>query len=239
MPTLYKKYNVDSIIRKLSIEKMQDWGIRTSKRLNLSGDILQDRISEIYWSVGDLEISLGYTLWCLDYCKFPKGKSGDTYSEGQIPVIDIPETHFWFHIHNSRECMYRCWERIKSLLNSVCYPKSTDKKLYFNNLIDKIKMDPQFNSNPKLNELEKLGEIWKKVAGLRNKSSHKESSPLKSIKIETKNTGLYNRSGEGLNHIYYEFKSLNNEVKVITDLYKKLILSIKVVQEFIDIISRR
>ena len=231
---LFKKNKLDWITLLLPLDKMQNWALLTSKRLKISRRILSERISELFWSVGYSQLSLGYSLWCLEHCKYPNGVSGVAFFESEIPnAIDIPAIHFCYHLHTSEECLYRCWERITSIVQAICY-HNINEKLYFNGLVNKIKNDTRYNINPKLKELSKLEKTWNKVARLRNLSSHQESSPMKLRKIEGKESGLYDPRGKVILCADYSYKNLNSEIPEIQDLYKRLLSSIRTMKEFID-----
>ncbi len=209
----------------------------TARRLRISKYDLSEKISELYWSIGNSQLSIGYSLLCLGHCEYPSGVSGMALSEPEIPnAIDISEIHFWYHLHNSKESIYRSYERIKAVLRLVCYPLS-NKKIYLNALINEIKNDTRYNNNPKLKELVKLEGLWNEVAEIRNKSSHQESSPMKSMDIEGKESILFGSDGDKINYLAYKYENLNNELQKIKDIFNKLLPSIKRMKEFIDNIN--
>ena len=100
--------------------------------------------------------------------------------------------------------------------------------------MERVALSDRYNINPKLKGLSKLEKIWNKVARLRNLSSHQESSPMKSRKIDGKESGLYDSRGNVILCANYSYKNLNSEIQEIQDLYKRLLSSIRTMKEFID-----
>src|SRR3989338_7324511 len=112
----FKKYKIPAITLNLPIENLGQWAHKVAIHFNLDQDEVRQSVTELFWSVGYVQLSLGYVLIARQSCKFPKGICGEVFREEDIPLMmEIPEMHFWLHVYNCYECIYRCWERISTV----------------------------------------------------------------------------------------------------------------------------
>ncbi len=231
---LFKKYKYPWLTLNLSMENLHQWSMITSRRLKLNEEDFQCAVTELFWSLSHVQLALGYMLIARESSQFPRGIKGTSYQVKDIPLmLEIPEIHFRYHSSCGIECIYRCWERMASILLKACYPKCIGK-FYFDEIVNKIRKDEKYNKNPKLHDLEKQIKHWNKIAGMRNNLSHKASSPFKDIKIEGTVANIYGPRGRRIPKFNYSSKNLVEETNKIKDEYLKLLPAMKAVNEFVD-----
>ncbi len=152
---LFSKYKIPVITINIPIENLHRWSSEVAVHFNLDDEDFSQVMAELFWSAAHIQLSLGYALIARQDCEFPKGTNGKAFKEEDLPnAIAIPEIHFWYHLYNSYECIYRCWERITSVIRSVCYPTSNEK-MYFDQIVNALDEDDNYNKNPHLNVLKR------------------------------------------------------------------------------------
>ena len=165
--SLFNKYKIPAITRNIPIENLHRWSEEVATHFNLNVNEFSQIMTELFWSAAHVQLSLGYALIARQDCKYPKGKKGKAFKEADMPnAISIPEIHFWYHIYNSYECIYRCWERMASVLKSVCYPEHNEK-MYFDQIVETIEKDNHYNKNIHLRSLKKQIKHWLEFLKLR------------------------------------------------------------------------
>ena len=195
-------------------------------------------MSELFWSAAHIQLSLGYALIARQDCKFPKGTNGKAFKEEDIPdAAGLPEIHFWYHLYNCYECIYRCWERIASVLKSACYPNN-DEKMYFDQIVNALDQDNSYNKNPHLNSLKKQRKHWNNAAKARNDISHGTSSPLRNMNIEGKVSNILAMNGLPQIYLNYSINSPKESIEKVVEQYKKVFPAMKIMVDFIDNIDR-
>jgi len=236
--SLFSRYKIPAITKNIPMENLQRWSAEVADHFNLDVDDFSQVMTELFWSSAHIQLSLGYALIARQDCKFPKGKNGKAFKEEDMPnAISIPEIHFWYHIYNSYECIYRCWERITSVIKNVCYPKSNEK-MYFDQIVNALDEDDNYNKNPHLKSLKRQIKHWNKTAEARNEISHGKSSPFRNMSIEGKVSDVLGLDGLPLIYLNYSIKSPKESIEQVVDKYKKAFPAMKVMVDFIDNIDR-
>ncbi len=231
---LFSKYNIPAITKNLPMQNLHTWSTKVAQQFNLETDDFRKTVTEVFWSVAHIQLSLGYALIAREDCQFPKGAKGKALQEKDVPnAILMPEIHFWYHVYNSYECIYRCWERITSVIKSVCYPQLSDK-LYFDALINQILNNAKFNKSPHVKELKKQIKHWNGIASARNEISHGQSSPFRNMDIEGKVSTLLGSNGIPIIYLDYSVRSPKKEIEHVVDKYRKVLPGIKAMKDFID-----
>ena len=231
---LYRKYQIKEVILDLPLNKMQKWSDFTARRLRIDRDDFYSKVSDLFWSVGYVQLAIGYALIAKESCKFPRGLKGTVYKEQDVPILlNIAEVHFWHHIYCTIECIYRSWERMALIIKAACFPENKDK-LYFDGIITKIEDDSKFSKNPNLKQLSKQVKHWTKIAEKRNKLSHKESSPMSNVNIDVVFTNIASQKSGYIPKYSYTTKDLVETFKNVRDDYKRLLPAILDVKKFID-----
>ncbi len=234
---LFNQNKIPWLTCNLPMENLHSWAISTKKRLKLK-DTFESSVTELFWTMSQIQISLGNALIAKESCKYTKGTKGVAYTQNQVPnMIEIPEIHFWHHVYCCVECIYRCWERITIILKDSCYPDCSEK-LYFDGMITMLDKDKIFNINPKFHKLKQKRKSWNTIASYRNKLSHHQSSPFKRTKINGEVSNLCGPRGEYLFKLEYSSDNLNIEVDKMKNMYLKLLPVMKSMKEFIDHIKR-
>ena len=236
--SLFSKYKIPVITKNIPIENLHRWSSEVAAHFKLDEDDFTKVMSELFWSAAHIQLSLGYALIARQDCKFPKGTKGKALKEEEMPnAIGLPEIHFWYHLYNSYECIYRCWERITSVIKCVCYPKSNEK-MYFDQIVNALDKDDIYNMNPHLNSLKKQIKHWNKAAEARNEISHGKSSPFRNMNIEGNVSNLLAMSGLPLIYLNYSINSPKENIEQVVDKYKRVFPAMKVLVDFIDNIDR-
>lgn len=235
---LFAEYKIPQITRNLPIENLQSWSQKVAKHFELEPDKFTQTVSELFWTTSHVQFSIGYALLAKKDCKSPYGAKGTFMNEKDIPDdFGIAELHFWYHLYNSYECIYRCWERITTVIKYVCYPGNMDK-IYFDQLVKKLEGDIKFINNKSLKNLKKQIKHWNRIASIRNKRSHLVTSPHLNIKIEGKASELLGVDGLPIIYLDYVIESPKKSVELIVDKYKKILPAILTMKGFIDSIDR-
>ncbi len=236
--SLFNKYKIPAITHKIPIENLHRWSDEVAAHFSLDDKDFNKVMTELFWSVAHVQLSLGYALIAKQDSNFPKGENGKAFKDEDIPsAISIPEIHFWYHIYNSYECIYRCWERISMVIKSVCYPKSKEK-MYFDQIVNTLCKDDGYKNNPHLKALKKQIKHWNKAAGARNEISHGKSSPFRNMSIEGKVSDILGEDGLPIVYCDYVIKSPKENIEQVVDKYKKIFPAMEVTVSFIDNIDR-
>lgn len=230
---LFKKYQINWEINKLPIEKLHEWSYGIVELLNLDGEYIRKRFSEIYWTLFNAQLSLGYMLIARQTCKYPKGLKGEVFSPNDIPIITVPEFHLFYHLSNAWEAVYRCWERLSSLLCSIIFPNEKNK-IYFDETVNMIGNIEELHGLPKYRDLKKQIKFWNKVARERNKISHWESSPLKHVQTKTENANIYGLNYKYIPKVTFTFTNLLTEINKVKDSYSRIVPAVLVVKEYCE-----
>ncbi len=229
---LFAKYKYGTLVPK--VEDKNKWGDYIADKLKLDKIILWELNSEFFWALANTEISLGYTLIARETCEFPRGKKTIGYDPDDIPTnFTVQEMHFWYHVNNTRECIYRCWERISNVLTYVCYPENSEN-YYYNTIVEKISKDRKYKTNSNISQLKKQIKYWTKDSGSRNSLSHKASSPFIKDKLEFDIPHLYNGQNELVFKITAHNPNLIQEIETAKDSYMRISKVWLAVKEFIE-----
>ena len=235
---LFSKYKIPVITHNIPMQNLHRWSSEVATHFNLDKHDFRKVMSELFWSAAHIQLSLGYSLIAKQDCKFPKGTNGKAFKEEDMPdAIDLPEIHFWYHLYNCYECIYRCWERITSVLKNVCYPKSNEK-MYFDQIVNALDKDNIYNKNPYLISLKKQIKHWNKTAEARNELSHGKSSPFCNMNIEGKVSNILAMNGLPQIYVNYSVNSPKESIEKVVDKYNKVFPAMKVMVDFIDNIDR-
>ncbi len=236
---LFKKYKFRWETDKISAQndsfhKFTEWSDGVAKLLDLDKNKIYSCLSELYWSISSVQLSIGYSLISRETCQFPKGVKGEAFEESSVPnIIGISEIHLFYHLNNGWESLYRFWERLTTLIQFTIYPK-LDEKIYFDVIVDKIVKDNNIPKNSKESELKSLIKYWNKTARKRNKLSHFESSPMKNVTYDTSIASIYGPNNQFVPKISYSSKNLINEINELRDSYYRVIPSFIIVKEYIE-----
>jgi len=237
---LFGKYKIPALTKNLPMQNLQEWSIKVAKHFKLDEESFRQAVTELFWSMANVQLSLGHTLIALQECDFVDGIQGIALHEKEVPNIKMPEIYFWYYVSVSYECIYRCWERINNVIMHVCFPHLSEKEFkrkYFPETISDLQKNPKYNQIVHLKELQSHVEYRKKVADIRNEISHGKSSPIRNMRIEGKVSELLGVNGLPFIYLDYSGKSLNAELNSIIDKYREVLPAIKAMKDFIDSIE--
>ena len=231
---LFNTYKIPALTQNLSMEDLGKWADIVSKKLRLDPDFFYPKAAEFFWALSHVQLAIGYALVARQSCEFPKGKSGISFDESGVPdLLDICDMHFWYHAFCVRECIYRCWERLASLLSAACCPNLPEKN-YFDGIVEKIEKDSDLNRIPELKLLKKQIKHWNNAASARNKLSHRESSPFTRTKITVELTNLIGADGQVIPKYHYSSDDILQEIEKLKNAYLRLQPAFMDVSKFIE-----
>lgn len=226
------KYSFES--SKIDIDYLSKWSLTVERNLNIKEFTFVHITTELFWALAFTQISIGTALISGQKCTFPKGIKGTAFNEAQLPnFIVIPEIHFWYNVYYCWENLYRCWERMKRILLFVCYPENKEK-IYYNGLITNI--SNEFDSK-QYKEIKKLREglkYYSKVVTMRNRLSHQESSPFRTVKYKGDVSKIRGSLGEYILKIDYESPNLLNVMQGVKSSYQRIVPNFGIIKEFIN-----
>lgn len=231
---LFKQYKYPWLTLRLPMANLHSWGKYHAQRLGIEEDAFTKCVATIFWAVSHVQLGLGYALIARQSVSFPRGKKGSAYRINDIPnVLGIPDMHFWYHAYMTIECIYRCWERLTRLLQVACFPDCSEK-LYFGDLVNRIKNDSRFKNNRALHNIESQLKHWNRVANDRNKLSHRDSSPMHELEFVGDVSRIRGPSEQIIFKIDYSYSDIRQEIEKLKGYYVGLVPAIEAVQKFIE-----
>jgi hypothetical protein len=229
---LMVKYKIPVMVN--NTEEKNRWCDYISEKLKLDDDRFWVLNREFYWSLMNIEMSLGYILIAREACSDPFGVEKIGYKIlDTMPNSFIPEAHFWYHINNAKECIYRCWERISAILQYAYFGENTGKN-YFGKVVDEILEKEKDPKVPAINLLKKFRKHWEKDTARRNLTSHRESSPFLKDETEILVSNIYDNKGDNLFVIKNKYPNLVQEIETVKASYLRFLDVWKAVKQFIE-----
>lgn len=204
----------------LNIEDMAKWSESVAKKHKLDEEKFEKYVKELFWGLVAIQLSLGYTMIALDNVEHPGGKKGTALKEREIPDMGLGDIHFWHHLHNTWEAIYRFWERAVSVLEVRLIPK-LKKNLYFNDFINFLKNIEDMAVQPEIKELSKYNKGWGKISEMRNRVSHDESNPCSYFNVDVEFSSVLGIRGGPIPKYNYELPNLKQEIDTVINYYKK------------------
>ncbi len=234
---LFEKYEIPVITKNISMPDLQRWSGEVANHFGLDNENFRQVVAELFWSIAHVQLSLGHAIMAMQECDFVDGTQGIALNEEDVPSITMPEIYFWYHVYNSHECIYRCWERINNVIKHACFPKLTEEQFrrkYFPQTISDLQKDTKYNKNPHLEELQNLKKHRKRAADIRNEISHGKSSPMRNMEIDGKTSRLLGANGLPFIYLEYSAVGLKKEIDRIINKYEKVLPAMKTMVAFID-----
>ena len=103
--SLFVVYKIPAITKNLPMQNLHEWSSKVAAHFLLEEDDFRQVVTELFWSIAHVQLSLGHTLIALEECEFKDGVKGIALKEENIPNIKMPEIYFWFYVYNSYECI--------------------------------------------------------------------------------------------------------------------------------------
>lgn len=234
---LFEKYEIPVITKNISMQDLQRWSGEVAIHFGLDNENFRQVVAELFWSIAHVQISLGHAIMAMQECDSIDGTQGIALNEEDVPSITMPEIYFWYHVYNSHECVYRCWERINNVIKHVCFPNLTEEQFrrkYFPQTISDLQKDTKYNKNPHLEELQNLKDLRKRASDIRNEISHGKSSPMRNMEIDGKTSRILGANGLPFVYLEYSAVSLKEEIDSIINKYEKVLPAMKTMVAFID-----
>lgn len=231
---LFKSYKIDWETNRLPMDNLHDWSNGVAELLSIDRKVISSKMTEIFWCLAHVQLSIGYSLLSRQTCQYPKGIKGVAYEEKDVPIlINISEIHLFYHLNNAWESLYRCWERLSAVICIVIFP-NRNEKMYFDDVVNIISKDSYLSKNKNMKSLKAQIKFWNKVSKERNRISHFESSPMKKIQLEPGVANIYTPKGHVLPKVSFSSVNLINEINKVRDNYKNIFPAVIAVQQFIE-----
>lgn len=191
--------------------------------------------SELYNSLGDFQLNLGFALRILETEKVHAGLRKTRRDDIVMIEGGVFDSLFWLFVGNAWEALYRIWARIEVLLIFFVFNIDVENKLdfrkiknhrYFDSLVRKIEAEKsQFAVGKEFAELKKSKKKYRKLANLRNDLSHHRSSVLSRFELKDVEYSPIYRPGIGQSwKLTSTFPSAKREitklVRAYNDAYK-------------------
>lgn len=213
----------------LNIADMAKWAEGVAKKHNLDKHDFQYGIKELFWAVGTIQLDIGHALIAMKECPYPSGKNGIALKEKEIPEVNLSDLHFWHHVYNCYEAIYRFWERCVMVLKMRLTPQLKGK-YYFDGYVNFLGKCDGVSSLKEVKDLKKYLKSWGKISCKRNEISHGKSNPFLNMSIEVTFSGLSDYLGKPLAKYEYQLPNLKQEIETIINYYRKsfeLLYSVK------------
>lgn len=204
----------------LDIEDIINWSEKIAKIHNLDQTNFEKYTKELYWGLASIQLSLGYSLVALHDTEHPSGKKGTTIKEREIPDMGLADIHFWHHLHNTWESIYRFWERAVSVLEERLTP-NIKRSLYFDGYLNELKIVEPFIEREEIKSLFKFNKAWGKISQMRNRASHEETNPCSYFNVEVEFSSIFGIRGGPIPKYNYEIPNLKQEIDTVINNYKK------------------
>lgn len=204
----------------LNIEDMAKWAESVAEKRKIDKHKFQNAVKELFWGLGSIQLNIGHTLIALIECSYPSGAKGLALKDREIPDVCLADLHFWHHLYNCYEAIYRFWERSVTVLKMRLTPRVTEK-YYFDGYLNYLLTCEDFKSLKEIRDLRKYLKIWGKIAWKRNDVSHGKSNPFINTNIEVEFSQLADHFGQPIAKYKYELPNLRQEKETIVNYYKK------------------
>jgi len=225
----FKKRKISSFLDNVPLEEMILWSKNLSHAKRLDEDKFETYIKEVFWAVGSLHINFGYLILSHSGTSAPNGEKGviTFLQEVQSREHSLSDIHYWYHVSNCWESIYRVWERIVSVLEVRYTPKLKDS-LYFIDFV--MYLEENDVLTPKhIKRLKRFFSSWDKIVSKRNDITHGKFNPYQQLKIESK------IAPNGQVFFEYEFPNLSDEVHRINNLCKRTFELIDLMREVCEL----
>ena len=146
----FAKRKLEAYTKRLLPKDLHGWADQIAQRHQLEQEKFSVQVGEFFWAFAAIQMSLGYVFLSLKETSFPAGISGRTINDSEVPDLNqLADHHFWYHMFNTWESIYRLWERAVSVLTLRYTPNV--KKQYFNNYVQLLNThrhdDPLFTNS--------------------------------------------------------------------------------------------
>jgi len=204
----------------MDLEDIINWSIQVANKNNLDKNVFVKYFKELFWGFTSVQLSLGYGLIALSETEHPSGKKGITAKENEIPDMMLADIHFWYHLHNTWESIYRLWERAVSVLETRLTP-NIKRNRYFDGYLNELKNIESFLKQEEILALYKFNKTWGKISEMRNKISHEVTNPFLYSNIEVEFSSILGIRGDPIAKYDYTIPNLKQEIDTVINSYKK------------------
>jgi len=229
MGKLFTSRKLELFSMQLNIADMATWAEGIANKQKIDRHEFQNAIKELFWALGSIQLNLGHTLIAMKECSFPGGTQGVALREKEIPDVNLADLHFWHHLYNCYEAIYRFWERCVTVLKMRLTPR-VKEKYYFDGYVNYVLTIGELSSLKEIVLLRKYLKCWGKIAWKRNEISHGRSNPILNMNIDIEFSKLSDFLGKPIAKYKYELPNLKQETETVINYYKnsfELLYSIK------------
>lgn len=204
----------------LNIEDMAKWAEGVASKQKLNRHDFESAIKELFWGLGSIQLNIGHILIALEECPYQSGAKGQALKDREIPDVSLADLHFWHHLYNCYEAIYRFWERSVTVLKMRLTPR-VKKKYYFDGYVNYLLTCEDLTSITEITSLRRYFKIWGKIAWKRNEVSHGKSNPFLNTNINVEFSKLSDYLGQPIAKYKYELPNLKQETETVINYYKK------------------
>lgn len=231
MGELFTRRKLELFTVQLNIADMATWAEGIASKRNLDRHEFQNAVKELFWALGSIQLNIGHTLMALEESSFPGGTKGIALKEKEIPDVNLADLHFWHHLYNCYEAIYRFWERCVTILRMRLTPHLKEK-FYFDGYVHLLSTIDGLSRPNEIADLRNYLKAWGKIAWKRNEISHGRSNPFLNLNVGVEFSKLSDYRGKPIAKYQFELPNLKQEAETVINYYRKsfkLLYSIKAV----------
>ncbi|MFA5921478.1 MAG: hypothetical protein WC856_09325 [Methylococcaceae bacterium] len=231
MGELFTRRKLELFTIQLNIADMATWAEGIARKRKIDGHEFQNAVKELFWALGSIQLNIGHTLIALEECSFPGGTKGVALKEKEIPDVNLADLHFWHHLYNCYEAIYRFWERCVTVLRMRLTPHLKEK-FYFDGYVNLVSTKEELSQLYEIADLRNYLKAWGKISRKRNEISHGKSNPFLNLNIDVEFSKLSDYLGKPIAKYKFELPNLKQETETVINYYRKsskLLYSIKAI----------
>lgn len=214
----FGKRNLEVFSKNLNPTDLSGWADSISAAYRLDKETFNVQVREFFWAFSAIQISLGYIMMSLREVSFPSGTVGSVINEETVPDLNqLADYHYWYHMSNTWESIYRLWERIVTVLELRFTPNLSG--LYFDGYLNYIR-EHDVLPTADLRKLEKHHKHWNKITEKRNEISHGKSNPFLNIDFDVSLSKIIDNKGNNFAWRSYQYPNLKQEVNMVINYYR-------------------
>lgn len=226
----FVKRKVTPFSTRLNPEDMANWADKLSTKHALDKERFNLHVRELFWAIASIQLSLGYTFLSFREITFPAGAKAVALKDNEIPDMGhMADFHYWFHVCNTWESIYRLWERVVTVLEIRLTPKLKDN-LYYDGYVNLLKKNMLLDEQ-QIIKLEKFHKPWGTISKKRNDISHGKNNPFLELSIEVSFSHIINETGKNLAKYSYQYPNRKQEVNMLIDYFNRSYSLLELVKE--------
>jgi hypothetical protein len=234
MGALFSSRKLEPFTIQLNLADMAKWAERITDEQQLDRHNFQGAIKELFWALGSTQLNIGHTLIAMKECPYPNGTKGMALKGGEIPDTELADLHYWHHLYNSYEALYRFWERCVAALKMRLTPRIKEK-YYFDGYVNYLSNHSDILPPEEITKIRRYLKAWGNISCRRNEISHGKSNPFLNMNIDVTFSELSDYLGKPIAKYKYELPNLKQEIETVINYYKKSVELLYLVKNICDL----